>query len=145
MKLGSRWIVYSAGTADFGVTPATEPYDTTSNVHMVAASAGLPVVDGGGERAIRQAMDQAGVAPGDPILLVGHSGGGLAIANLAADPSRNVVAAVSLVGLFERPGPLVELAVYVGLGILWALPFRFVFLGVARDDPGAPGRGSEGG
>ena len=56
-----------------------------------------------------------------------------------------VVAAVSLVGLFERPGPLVELAVYVGLGILWALPFRFVFLGVARDDPGAPGRGSEGG
>ena len=30
---------------------------------------------------------------------------------------------------------LTELAIYVGLGILWALPFRFVFRGVARADP----------
>jgi Protein of unknown function (DUF2842) len=56
-----------------------------------------------------------------------------------------VVAAVSLVALFERPGILVELAIYVGLGILWALPFRFIFLGVARDDPDAPGGGPKGG
>jgi hypothetical protein len=49
-----------------------------------------------------------------------------------------VVAAVSLLALFERPGLLGELAIYVGLGILWALPFRFVFLGVSRDDPDAP-------
>ena len=48
-----------------------------------------------------------------------------------------VVAAVTLVGLFERPSVLVELAVYVGLGFLWALPFRFVFKGIGQPDPDA--------
>jgi Protein of unknown function (DUF2842) len=51
-----------------------------------------------------------------------------------------VVAASTLVGLFERPGPLVELAVYVGLGILWAVPLRGVFRGIARPDPAKSGR-----
>ncbi|PIP96181.1 MAG: hypothetical protein COW75_11155 [Rhodobacterales bacterium CG18_big_fil_WC_8_21_14_2_50_71_9] len=32
---------------------------------------------------------------------------------------------------------LVELAIYVGLGVVWALPFRAVFLGVGRPDPDA--------
>ena len=48
-----------------------------------------------------------------------------------------IVLAVTLVGLFDRPPFLVELAVYVGLGFLWALPFRFVFRGVGRADPEA--------
>jgi hypothetical protein len=52
-----------------------------------------------------------------------------------------IVAAVTLVGLVERPGWLAELAIYVGLGVLWALPFRFVFRGVARPDPEGPSRG----
>lgn len=30
---------------------------------------------------------------------------------------------------------LVELLVFVGLGFLWMLPFRFVFLGVGKEDP----------
>jgi Protein of unknown function (DUF2842) len=46
-----------------------------------------------------------------------------------------VVAAVTLVGWFGRPGTLTELGIYVALGVVWALPFRFVFLGVARHDP----------
>ena len=54
-----------------------------------------------------------------------------------------VVAAVSLVAHFDRPGVLGELAIYLGLGILWALPFRFVFLGVGRPDPGAGRDGSD--
>jgi hypothetical protein len=29
----------------------------------------------------------------------------------------------------------VELAIYVGLGFLWALPFRRIFLGVGKADP----------
>jgi hypothetical protein len=95
---GPHWIVYSAGTADFTVLPAAEPYDSTSNVHMVAESAGLSTTPGAGERAIRQAMEQAGIASGDPIVLVGHSAGGLAVANLAADPTMHVVAAVNLGG-----------------------------------------------
>lgn len=50
-----------------------------------------------------------------------------------------VVAAVSLVGRFDRPGILVELLIYLALGIIWALPFRFIFRGVGRGDPDAPG------
>lgn len=46
-----------------------------------------------------------------------------------------VVAAVTVVDLFERPPLLLELLVYVVLGVIWALPFRFAFLGVGREDP----------
>ena len=46
-------------------------------------------------------------------------------------------AAVSLLALIDRPGVLAEFAIYVGLGILWALPLRFLFRGVGRPDPGA--------
>lgn len=49
-----------------------------------------------------------------------------------------VVLAVNVVALFERPSVLVELAVYVALGFLWALPFRFIFRGVGQPDPDAP-------
>jgi hypothetical protein len=49
-----------------------------------------------------------------------------------------VALAVSLVALFERPGIVVELAIYIGLGLAWALPLRFIFRGVGRPDPDAP-------
>jgi len=49
-----------------------------------------------------------------------------------------IVAAVNLVDLFERPSIWVELLVYVGLGVVWILPFKFVFLGVGQADPDAP-------
>lgn len=49
-----------------------------------------------------------------------------------------IVAAVSLVALFDRPGILVEFLIYLGLGLVWALPFKAVFLGVGRPDPEAP-------
>jgi hypothetical protein len=48
-----------------------------------------------------------------------------------------VVAAVTLVGWIERPSFLVELAIYVGLGLVWILPFRFVFRGIGQPDPDA--------
>ena len=40
-----------------------------------------------------------------------------------------------LTSLFARPNLLLELAIYVGLGIVWALPFRAVFRGVGKADP----------
>ena len=49
-----------------------------------------------------------------------------------------VVAAVTVVGLFDRPPILVELLIYVALGVLWAFPLRKVFLGVGQADPEAP-------
>ena len=49
-----------------------------------------------------------------------------------------IVAAVTLMSVLDRPPVWVEFGVYVLLGVLWALPFRWVFLGVGRDDPDAP-------
>ena len=52
-----------------------------------------------------------------------------------------IVVAVSLMNWLDRVygrQPLwVELVVYVGLGILWALPFRFIFRGIGQADPAA--------
>lgn len=49
-----------------------------------------------------------------------------------------IMAAVSLVALFDRPPIIVEFAIYVGLGVIWALPFRALFRGIGRPDPDAP-------
>ncbi|TDK43124.1 DUF2842 domain-containing protein [Antarcticimicrobium luteum] len=48
-----------------------------------------------------------------------------------------VVAAVTLVNWIDRPSMLVELIVYVALGILWVIPFKFIFRGVGQADPDA--------
>lgn len=48
-----------------------------------------------------------------------------------------VVAAVTVVNWFDRPPLWLELAIYVALGILWALPFKAVFRGVGKADPDA--------
>ena len=50
-----------------------------------------------------------------------------------------IIVAVNIIALFERPPFLLEIVVYVVLGIAWALPLKFVFLGVSRDDPGRDG------
>lgn len=55
-----------------------------------------------------------------------------------------VVAAVNVVDLFDRPSFLIELAVYVGLGFVWALPFRFVFRGIGQPDPEVAKTGATG-
>lgn len=103
---GTRWIVYSGGTVDFGLTPAGEPYDMTANLHGAADASilgdlvGLPVEAAASERAVRAAMAEAGVGGGEPVIVVGHSAGGMVAANLAADPGSDleVAAAVSFGG-----------------------------------------------
>lgn len=49
-----------------------------------------------------------------------------------------IIIALYVVGLFERPSFLLELAIYVGLGVAWALPFRRIFKGVGKEDPDHP-------
>ena len=47
------------------------------------------------------------------------------------------VIAVSVMTWLDRPSILVELLIYASLGVLWALPFKWVFLGVGQADPEA--------
>jgi len=48
-----------------------------------------------------------------------------------------IIVAVTLVGWLDRPNILVELLVYVGLGIAWVLPFKPLFKGIGQADPDA--------
>ena len=45
-----------------------------------------------------------------------------------------VVVAVTVMNALGRPPLLVELLVYILLGVLWALPLRFVFRGIGREE-----------
>ena len=66
-----RWVVYAGGTLDASAVPGREPWDTTSNLHGIADG------DPGSVRATLQAMQEAGIQPGDPVLSVGYSQGGI--------------------------------------------------------------------
>ncbi len=46
-----------------------------------------------------------------------------------------VVAAVTISNLLGRPPMLVELGIYIGLGVIWALPFKYIFKGIRQADP----------
>jgi hypothetical protein len=49
-----------------------------------------------------------------------------------------IVVAVNLVDLIDRPSLWVELGIYLGLGFLWMIPLRSVFLGIGQPDPDQP-------
>jgi hypothetical protein len=59
----------------------------------------------------------------------------LALLILVVGMPAYVVVAVSVVNMLERPPIWVELLVYVGLGFLWAVPFRRIFRGIGQPDP----------
>ena len=61
----------------------------------------------------------------------------LSLLILAVGMPLYVVVAVTVVNLFDRPPVWLELVIYVGLGILWVLPFRSVFRGIGQADPDA--------
>ncbi|OSP56703.1 DUF2842 domain-containing protein [Pseudoruegeria sp. SK021] len=50
-----------------------------------------------------------------------------------------VVAVVTVLALLPPLPFLVELLVYIVLGVIWAFPFRAVFRGIGQVDPAARG------
>ena len=48
-----------------------------------------------------------------------------------------VVVAVSLVNWMDRRSIWVELLIYLGLGFVWIVPLKRVFIGVGQPDPDA--------
>ncbi len=49
-----------------------------------------------------------------------------------------VVVTVNVIELFDRPPFLLELVIYVALGIVWILPLKRIFKGISQPDPDAP-------
>ncbi len=46
-----------------------------------------------------------------------------------------IMAAVSVISLFDRPPIWLELLIYIGLGVLWAFPLKAIFKGIGQADP----------
>lgn len=46
-----------------------------------------------------------------------------------------IIVAVTILNALNRPPIVVELLIYCVLGVLWALPFKFVFRGIGQVDP----------
>ena len=53
---------------------------------------------------------------------------------------------VICVTIINRIGPLsnwLALPIYIGLGVLWIVPFKGLFRGIGQPDPDAPGQNDE--
>lgn len=105
----SAWIVQIPGTQDWSLQPGEDPFDLTTNARAMAgqvtgAATGVTLA----LEAAQQASGRAGRR--EPVLLTGHSQGGILATQLAADPAfrarhdvRAVAAAGSPVNRFVVP------------------------------------------
>jgi hypothetical protein len=100
------WVVEIPGTQVWSPVPGGNPADLTADVAPLGRATTAAAVT------VVRALEVAGVRPGEPVLLAGHSLGGMLAAALAADAAftrrfrvTHVVAAGSpLAGFAVRPG-----------------------------------------
>ncbi|MES2169933.1 MAG: lipase family protein [Actinomycetota bacterium] len=95
--------VYIAGTRDFGLGPDDQPWDMTSNL------AGIEGSEAGSIVAVENAMKESGITGDSPVLITGHSQGGLVAARIASSGEYNVK------GLFTLGAPAAQSAVPAGV------------------------------
>ncbi|TFD53839.1 hypothetical protein E3T46_02930 [Cryobacterium sp. Hh11] len=82
----TSWAVYIGGTVDWDPVATNEPFDLASNVSAIAEE------NAGSFRAVMEAMQAAGIEPGDPVVVAGHSQGGIVATQVAASEAFNVQA-----------------------------------------------------
>jgi hypothetical protein len=102
---GKAYIVEIPGTQVWDPKRGDNPVDASTNVNLEAGYRTKM------EEATAQAMQEAGIKPGDPVMLMGHSQGGITAADMAADPAyrsrfniTSVVTAGSPIGHVQIPG-----------------------------------------
>jgi hypothetical protein len=100
----ASWIVQIPGTQEWHPTRGDNPVDLTTNLRLMAGEATFM------QKQVAEAMRQAGVLAGDPVMLTGHSQGGITAASLAADSTfrdqfsvRSVVTGGSPIARFDIP------------------------------------------
>ena len=86
-------IVYIPGTQTLGLGDGSNPLDLQSNILAMQGN-GLAA----SERAVLEAMNQAGIAPSDEVIFVGHSQGGMVAGNLAQHPAGYITAGLVTIG-----------------------------------------------
>ena len=86
-------VVYIPGTQTLGLGDGSNPLDLQSNV-LAMQGAGVAA----SERAVLEAMKQAGISPIDEVIFVGHSQGGMVAGNLAQHPAGYIAAGLVTIG-----------------------------------------------
>lgn len=109
---GPSYVVQIPGTQAWGAIRRDNPVDLTTNLHLVAGRQTDLA------RAVVQAMRVAHIPRGAPVLLTGHSQGGIAAAAIASDPEyrgefniRAVITAGSPIGRMEIPEDVAVLSI----------------------------------
>jgi hypothetical protein len=101
---GRSYVVQIPGTQSWAPSRGDNPFDLTSNTHLVAGHHTQLAA------AVVAAMHEAGVPASAPILMTGHSQGGIVAAAIAADPEyrrkfniKAVITAGSPIGIVPIP------------------------------------------
>jgi hypothetical protein len=109
------YIVQIPGTQEWGPQRGSNPFDLTTNVRLMAGDSTLI------QQQVAEAMRRAGISPGDPVMLTGHSQGGITAAALASDPAfrhefavRTVVTGGSPIARFDIPADVSVLSLEHG-------------------------------
>jgi hypothetical protein len=140
----ASYIVQIPGTQEWGPTRGDHPIDLTTNVRLMAGDATLM------QHQVALAMREAGIGPGDAVMLTGHSQGGITAAALASDAGfrdefdvRAVVTGGSPIGRYDIPDSVAVLALEHDQDAVPLLegrgnPDRPHWLTVGRDISGSP-------
>lgn len=111
----SAWIVQVPGTQEWGPQRGDNPVDLTTNVRLMAGQRTHLQVQ------VAEAMRAAGVGSGEPVMLTGHSQGGIAAAALASDSGfrsefavRSLVTGGSPIARFDIPASVSVLSLEHG-------------------------------
>ncbi len=86
-------IVYIPGTQTLGLGDGSNPLDLQSNIVAMQGN-GFAA----SERAVLEAMSQAGITTTDEVIFVGHSQGGMVAGNLAMHPAGYIAAGLVTIG-----------------------------------------------
>ena len=104
----TSWTVLIPGTQEF--LSSSNPFDAATDLSLMAHEAADV------SAAVEQALDAAGAAPDEPVVLVGHSLGGISAAALAASPGFRARHPVG--GVVTAGAPTATFAVPAGVPVL---------------------------
>lgn len=117
----SAWVVEIPGTQSFFPAGGTNPFDFTADLQLMAGETAYVMV------AVAAAMERAGIPAGDPVMLVGHSLGGIGAMALASNDAftsrynvQSVVTAGSPIARFEPTRHASVLSLENSTDIVWA-------------------------
>lgn len=121
----TTWVVTVPGTQEWGPLQRPNPFDLATNLQVMARQAHDVAT------AVERALWMAGIPAGEPVVLAGHSQGGLAAAAMAADPAlrerfsiQAVVTAGAPVGTIPLPADVVGIHLEHGTDLVTALDAR---------------------